>query len=473
MKASLVSPTNSQLPSHQRQSSSTFREGSLMKQAGMFTFQLDKGASNYFNNKSMIQNTINNVKETRMEQNKFNTIHQSNDITDFRSSNGNNYANTIRNEDHSIRESKAYLRQKSLDNQQNSTLASQNQRSYQIQYVMPQSVVQSQKPFIKPNLFIQEKDLLKEFSFHEPHQPVITPAHATKTAYSVFSRDPNRTLSNFSSNIVQVNQDQAVSISINTSYRDQSAIKRKYELNKEINSKSYLEKHSANGFGKSVVSHTNATLVLAAGGSHRNEYSELTSPIRTINSSLGMGNNQGTTSVQTGQNSGIGERSNSQELSPTKESKDQYIKNRSQRPTTLNGPIDLFDIKTGLVSNKTYIQQQSEKVVQNVKTMKNKQSHFIDEPTTRVSFEKDHNDIINFSKKDKFQSESKGRKRYISQFYEQEKAPHFFQDYKQSVEKFPNLFSKKKTEFSKFTNAIPSSRPILRSTSFGLKDSKF
>lgn len=77
-------------------------------------------------------------------------------------------------------------------------------------------------------------------------------------------------------------------------------------------------------------------------------------------------NNNGSLSHRSG-----GERSNSVDLSPTKQSKDQYLINRSQKPTTLNGPIDLFDIRTGLVSNKTYIQQQQDLVNVKVKTMKN------------------------------------------------------------------------------------------------------
>jgi len=49
---------------------------------------------------------------------------------------------------------------------------------------------------------------LKEFSFNDNHhKTIMTPAGANKTNYSVFSRDPNRTLSNFSSNIIQINQD--------------------------------------------------------------------------------------------------------------------------------------------------------------------------------------------------------------------------------------------------------------------------
>lgn len=57
--------TEQTAPNQKKFSSGTFREGSLMKQAGLFTFSLDKGAQNYFNNKEMIKNTITEIKEAK------------------------------------------------------------------------------------------------------------------------------------------------------------------------------------------------------------------------------------------------------------------------------------------------------------------------------------------------------------------------------------------------------------------------
>lgn len=74
---------------------------------------------------------------------------------------------------------------------------------------------------------------------------------------------------------------------------------------------------------------------------------------------------------------------------------------------------------------------------------------------------------INYSVQEKLVSNQVGRKKSISKFYEDDKAAHYFSDYKQHVERYPNLFANKKTEFTKFQNAIPSSKLILRSSSFG------
>ena len=73
---------------------------------------------------------------------------------------------------------------------------------------------------------------------------------------------------------------------------------------------------------------------------------------------------------------------------------------------------------------------------------------------------------MNYGIREYPEAKSKGRKRFISQFYEDNHAAHYSPDYQDKLNNYPNLFSKQKSEFTKFTNAMPSSKLVIRSTSY-------
>eukprot|EP00347_Sterkiella_histriomuscorum_P004432 403360480 len=513
---------------HKRHTTGTFRETSLMKQAGMFTFSLDKGAQNYFNNKEMIKNSINQIKQQKHEDVKQNSLSggssQLNNqsfyqVPNTSSPNYNNIKSNNSNSDmrkfstmnmpgDTVRDSITMKQQSIIDwmkgtntkillNDNSPKMSEKSMRLYSnVQHQFSEKIqppgsgtnfINTQKTSIQidknkqPNLFVQDKEVAaggvqRDFSFYNNYAQ--TPV---KTTFSLFSDDPPNQSNTFNylgkGRVVTNTLDQPANLTIDNSQNEivKKLNQNSFTLSKQqiVDLKLNLHKHSSKIFGQSPIT---ASKILQSGGA-----------------SYAMGNSQsqsGSKSIYDLQMKGsnpivqnqVQQIVNNPENSPMQtsiDSKRQYEMNRSYRQTNIISPVDLFDIKSNQLNPKqSFADHQpspQNKLHLSIRVKKNNQSDFLSEPTKKrnAKLVEEYYDPITQEPKEKQLSETKGRKRYISQFYEHDKSAHYFKDYKAQVEQFPNLFSKQKSEFTKFQNSIPSSKLILRSSSYGFKQSKF
>jgi hypothetical protein len=150
-----------------------------------------------------------------------------------------------------------------------------------------------------------------------------------------------------------------------------------------------------------------------------------------------------------------------------KKAREEFIKNKFQRPTQLIAPIDPVDYFKEIKQpspEQTKLLNTISEIRQKAALSKNNCTEQLKEPKNARPFQVVKGvDLLSGTVRDQGHFVTNNRTQVISYFYESNFRPKFQGEFKDGVDRFPNLFNKQKSEFLKFSNVNESTQRIIKS----------